>query len=109
MLSTANLRRQARDKHRGKLTNIGKTFSAQAAKGQVPDATVGALRQWFGTATDGMARVQKKIEKRCKSNLRKLKRGEELPESEGHGGQVAYQKLDQPPVCENGRFEPFMH
>ena len=29
-------------------------------------------------------------------SLRKLRRGEELPESEGWAGQIAYQKLDQP-------------
>eukprot|EP01044_Picomonas_judraskeda_P045173 COSAG03_NODE_24604_length_271_cov_0.604651_1_plen_39_part_01 len=28
-------------------------------------------------------------------SLRKLRRGEELPESEGWLGQIAYQKLDQ--------------
>eukprot|EP01043_Picozoa_sp_COSAG02_P011010 COSAG02_NODE_399_length_23112_cov_1107.712349_11_plen_79_part_00 len=30
------------------------------------------------------------------TSLRKLRRGEALPESEGWGGQVAYQSLDQP-------------
>lgn len=45
------------------------TFESEAAEGSQPytDGTTTALRQWFGVATQGMKRVQKKLDKRIKS------------------------------------------
>lgn len=45
------------------------TFEGEAAEGSQPltDGATAALKQWFGVATDGAKRVQKKLEKRIKS------------------------------------------
>ena len=45
------------------------TFASELPEGSQPytDGTNAALRQWFGTATEGMKRVQKKLEKKIKS------------------------------------------
>ena len=45
------------------------TFESEAAEGAQPltDGATAALKQWFGVATEGMKRVQKKLEKRIKS------------------------------------------
>jgi hypothetical protein len=45
------------------------TFASELPEGSQPytDGTNAALRQWFGVATEGMKRVQRKLEKKIKS------------------------------------------
>ena len=65
-----NLQRLVKEQGKVQKAELAKleTFD-EVADGSQPftDGTTAALKQWFGVATSGMKRVQKKLEKRIKS------------------------------------------